>query len=158
MLPRRWRLNGRKRFKDSSPRYASSSTLGLAALEVGRIQTPFRGLTPVIDPGKFEQNHVVITTYGTVQSEFNADPTKKRAMKALFAVKWWRIVLGIRFLLNLYQPIPQQNLISLRRSTYNQEQVNQECEGLLRARRQLPLVSHRHSYVGHVVNRMSSPC
>ena len=45
----------------------------------------------------FEQYHVVITTYGTVQSEFSADPTKKRAMKALFAVKWWRIVLGIRF-------------------------------------------------------------
>ena len=51
-------------------------------------------LTWVIDPEKFEQYHVVITTYGTVQSEFNADPGKKRAMKALFAVKWWRIVLG----------------------------------------------------------------
>ncbi|KAF9645233.1 hypothetical protein BDM02DRAFT_3263042 [Thelephora ganbajun] len=45
------------------------------------------------DPAKFEQYHVVITTYGTVQSEFSADPEKKRATKALFAVKWWRIVL-----------------------------------------------------------------
>lgn len=51
----------------------------------------------MIDPEKFEQYHVVITTYGTVQSEFSADPAKKRAMKALFAVKWWRIVLGIGF-------------------------------------------------------------
>jgi len=52
----------------------------------------------IIDPEKFEKYHVVITTYGTVQSEFNADPGKKRAMKALFAVKWWRIVLGTPFL------------------------------------------------------------
>lgn len=46
----------------------------------------------------FEQYHVVITTYGTVQSEFNADPAKKRAMKALFDVTWWRVVLGIFFI------------------------------------------------------------
>ena len=51
-------------------------------------------LTWVTDPERFGQYHVVITTYGTVQSEFNADPGKKRAMKALFAAKWWRIVLG----------------------------------------------------------------
>lgn len=52
-------------------------------------------LTRVADPEEFKKFHIVITTYGTVQSEFSADPAKKRAMKALFAVKWWRIVLGI---------------------------------------------------------------
>lgn len=50
---------------------------------------------PLLDPVKFGRYHVVITTYGTVQSEFNADPDKPRAMRALFGVKWWRIVLGI---------------------------------------------------------------
>ncbi|KAF9781271.1 SNF2 family N-terminal domain-containing protein [Thelephora terrestris] len=51
------------------------------------------GASRTRDPQKFAQCHVVITTYGTVQSEFSADPAKKRAMKALFAVKWWRVVL-----------------------------------------------------------------
>lgn len=61
----------------------------------GGLHTLRFSLTHAVDSEQFEQYHVVITTYGTVQSEFNADPAKKRVMKALFGVTWWRIVLGI---------------------------------------------------------------
>ena len=46
------------------------------------------------DPEALSRYHVVITSYGTVASEHNDSPKKKKVLNALFKVKWWRIALG----------------------------------------------------------------
>jgi SNF2-related domain len=51
-------------------------------------------LITVVDPDVLDKYHVVITSYGTVASEHNDSPKKKKVINALFKVKWWRIVLG----------------------------------------------------------------
>ena len=70
-------------------RCVSSSALGPVAPEVCSV----RAHVVITDEswiGEFQHHHVVITTYRTIQSEFDTTTERKCAMKALFGVKWFR--------------------------------------------------------------------